>query len=328
MAGTGIIGVPARSGAGGEGASGAVPLWWFLDLGPELRIRELLRQRTERGAAMRDRVLAVGVHLGGRAPVRGVEEDRVVAEAVLAPRFVDEVALDPPLGLDDHARLGAGDGDREAALEVRERLDDALLVEASEQEVEVLQVGRLLAGVAGGADAGLAVEGRDDEAGVVREARGAEERGVRERLDRGVLAEGGAGLGDIREVDGDDGADAQRREDLPHLDELLRVLASDEDHSDPPQNRRIAEGLRGIPVFSSSVLRFCASAVCPLDYFPSRARRWRLVISATPRRATRKISSSTLSSNGCDSAVPCTSMYFPSPVIATFRSTSAFESSS
>ena len=63
-------------------------------------------ERAERAAAVRDRVLLVGGHLGERAAVAvGGHEDRVVAEAVVAARRVGDVPVDDAFG-DDLGAVG------------------------------------------------------------------------------------------------------------------------------------------------------------------------------------------------------------------------------
>src|SRR5438128_1833015 len=93
-------------------------------------------------------------------------EDRVVAEAVLTPRGPHKSAVDP--AFEDLALAVVGPGDGEGADEVGASAGfgvplEHLAVDALHRHAEIL----VLAGPAGGVDAGAAVQRIDAEAAVV-----------------------------------------------------------------------------------------------------------------------------------------------------------------
>ena len=69
---------------------------------------QFLDQFAQRLAAVADGVLAVGGQLGRRAVFALDEEQRVVAEAVLAVRLVEDSAFDRAVGFEEDHRRGAG----------------------------------------------------------------------------------------------------------------------------------------------------------------------------------------------------------------------------
>ncbi len=243
---------------------------------------------------MRQGVLLLGVHLGGGPRLAVRHEDRVVAEAVGPPALPQQVPAHLALGdLSGVTR----DDQHGGALE---RGPAALVGDVGDLGEHQVEVGRVVAaaGPTRAEDARHAVEGVDAQAAVVGDGGLAGGRRDRLGLEQGVGREGLPGLGDLGHVgvgvqpDELDGQ-PQPAEDLAELGDLVRV-ACGQDH--PGHDR------------SASACRWVSSAQPPAARPSSRSSRAR--------------------SNGSRSAVPCTSMYRPSPVITTFMSVSARTSSS
>jgi hypothetical protein len=162
-------------------------------------------QGAEGAAAVRELPFLFGGELGEGEAEGGDEEERVIAEAVSTARSVEDFSCDDALSAEeDLAVTGKG-----------ERADKAggavwVFIEAlEEQRVVAFVFGARfveasVVSVAGGADTGFVVEGRDFEAGVI----GEDERiGLTERvgagLELGIAHEGGCvlnGLGDFFEA--------------------------------------------------------------------------------------------------------------------------------
>ena len=167
---------------------------------------------------------------------------------------------------------------------------DGNAVEALQQERVVIGVGSLWAGIARRMHAGRAAQRVDLEPGIVGEQIAVGEAAVVFRLADGVLFERGAGL--IRRRHG--------------AGKLLHI--------------EIGSGQLKL----SQLPRIRRRAVN--DHLSSNCL-WIATSSPIPCRASASKSASCASSNGVFSAVACTSTNFPAPVITTFISTSACESS-
>ncbi len=107
--------------------------------------------------------------------------------------------------------------------------------ELGEQQVEVGAVVAVLAGPAGGEDAGGAAQDVDAETGVVGDGGQAGGAGQGVRLEQGVLGEGDAGLGDVGDLRIGVGADqfdvqAGVAEDVAEFGDLV-LVAGGEDES-------------------------------------------------------------------------------------------------
>ena len=170
-----------------------------------------------------------------------------------------------------------------------------------EQAAAVVGVGGVGAGVARAEDARAAAEGVDHEAGVVGDHDGVGGRLGAQRggLDPGVLQEGGAGLGAGRSP---------------------RARRS---RSAPASSGSSSATLSRLPVarttFSGRPSRRGAAA--------PTAASWAAVSSRTPASARSSRTSSSAREKVAPSAVACTSTSRPEPVITTFMSDSARESS-
>ncbi len=160
-----------------------------------------------------------------------------------------------------------------------------------------------LAGPARRVNAGRAVQCIDHEAGIV--GKGRQLRGFRgrDRLDRRIGAERLAGFLGLAEAEFACGnrLDAVRRQQFPHLGELAGIVGRDHE---PAGDSTVHERS------DYATASFCKST-----------RR------ATPLRASSISARNSSCENGVFSAVPCTSMMRPSPVMTKLASVSASESS-
>ncbi len=253
---------------------------------------------------MADRVLGLGVQAGVGHGVPLGHEQRVVAEAILTPRRVGEVARhDAQADVFGSVREHRGHGTDETRSAVRFGNVEQL----SQQQFVVVRVGGLRAGPAGGAYAGHAVQRIDLETGVVGERREARRGDTGTGLEQRIAGEGALGLGRDRvgrHVGQSEHLDVRSGfgHDPPQLVQLLAVVCGEYDG--PWQALGQAQP---------------ASA--------ARAARWWSASSAQPASPRASIVSSRPRSNGSPSAVPCTSMNLPSPLITMFMSTSAVTSS-
>src|SRR5439155_15368691 len=152
-------------------------------------------------------------------------------------------------------------------------------------------------------NAGGAVQHIDHEPGII--GKGWQLRGLcrRDRLDRRVGAKRVAGFLGLAEsqVARGNGLDAMRRQQFPHLGELAGIMGRDHKPAgDSTMHDRS----------DYATASFCKST-----------RR------ATPLRASSISARNSSCENGVFSAVPCTSMMRPSPVMTKLASVSASESS-
>src|SRR5262249_13889527 len=138
----------------------------------------------ERAATMAERVLGLGRQLAERATARGIDEDRIVAEAAAAVRRASDPSFAAPVRFDERP---VGPGERERAAKCRPACVVGDVAELLQQQRDVFRVGRVLTGVARRAYARPAAERVDLEAGIVAEDR--QPRPPREvaRLDARVL---------------------------------------------------------------------------------------------------------------------------------------------
>src|SRR2546425_2658807 len=256
--------------------------------------RQARAQLRAREAPVRDAVLLLARELGHRPPVAPDDEDRVVAEALLAARRVADLAdhfaveelaraIRPAERRDTHkARAPVGH-----AVEQREELRVALLRRS------------VLAEEPPAADTGRAPQGEHLEAGVVRDREEAARPRVRARLRLRVLRERRSGLVGLGwhgyEILRRDELEVEALQDLAVLAQLAGIGGADEE---------------SVPVLAH------ASAV-----------RCAVTSSAIPSRESASTRSKSSRVNGRPSAVPCTSMSSPSLVATTFTSASAIESS-
>ena len=115
-----------------------------------------------------------------------VEEQRVVAEPVLAPHALGDEPVHPLLRLEEHG-LSAGHG--QGAREVRAALLAREAAQLLEEEQVAVEVARPLAAEPAGVEAGGAAERVDREAGVVGDGQQPRVARVVQRLEDGVLDE-------------------------------------------------------------------------------------------------------------------------------------------
>ena len=237
---------------------------------------------------------SVGFELGRGAPEVGQKEVRVVAEPAGAARRVDHLALPAALG---DQRLGV--------VGVADEHDDAVIVCAAvgsilqqRDELRVVAlVGLRLAGKPRRMHAGLAVEGRDADPGVVgQRGKLCVPRGV-PRLRERILDERRVRLFGVRHAERAlrHDLDPERREQLAELAELARIGR-------------------------------CEDELLHRLQAPSAARCF-AISSRMPRSASATRDTISTGVNGAPSAVPCSSTKPPAPVITTFMSVSQAESS-
>src|SRR6185436_19375128 len=160
-----------------------------------------------------------------------------------------------------------------------------------------------LAGPARRVNAGRAVQRIDHEAGIVGKGRQLRGFGGGDRLDRRIGAKGVAGFLGLSQTQLTRGnrLDAMRREQFPHLGELAGIVGRDHEPAGDSTVHMQSDYATAI---------FCKST-----------RR------ATPLRASSISARNSSCENGVFSAVPCTSMMRPSPVMSKLASVSASESS-
>ncbi|OEI69225.1 Uncharacterized protein Cus16_1063 [Curtobacterium sp. ER1/6] len=240
---------------------------------------------------MRQRVLL----LAGQLRRRTLRVVRVEYRVVPVPAVADRRRQDLPVPHRLEQVLGAVGGDEgRRADEGRSALDDTLQVPQQQRDVVGVHPGPR---VAGGVDAGRALEGVDRDARVVGERRQPGVRHGRARLDQRVRRVGVAVLDRLRPVVADELDPLAERlaEDPAELDDLALVVRRQDD---------------GAPGHAS----------------PS-ASRWMAASDRLPASPRSSSVSSSARSNGACSAVPCTSMNFPEPVVTMFMSVSAAESS-
>src|SRR3989442_1984635 len=253
--------------------------------GAQLRARE---------AAVRAAVLLLARALRHRPPVAPDDEDRVVAEAPLAPRRVADLAEHRAV---EELALAIRRAQRRHAHEARAPVRHAV---EQREELRVALVGRsVLAEEPPAADAGRATQVEHLEPGVVRDRQEAARPCVRARLRLRVLRERGSGLVGLgrhgREIVRRDELEVEALEDLAVLAQLAGIGGADEEP---------------LPVLAHT-----------------SAARWAVTSSAIPSRESASTRSKSSRVNGRPSAVPCTSMSSPSLVATTFTSASAIESS-
>lgn len=183
---------------------------------------------------MRGGVLLLRAQLGGGPGLACRKEDRVVAEAVLAPGRPGDATR--PLAAHDVLRVGAVTGQRQ-----RRHGDEGgpspfrgQVGELGEDEVEVGLIVAVAAAPPGGEHTRHPVQSLHRQPGVV--GHGGQTAGLRARprFDQRVLLEGRAGLGhlgvlgDVAEADDLDARHALGRQDAPQLGQLLLVARGDE----------------------------------------------------------------------------------------------------
>ena len=231
------------------------------------------------------------------------QERRIIAETGGAARRPDQSSIGAGLDLFEMA-VGPGDAQRgyEMRLALVRRGGAAFLqqtLDPAHRRHEILA----LAGPARREDAGCAVQRIDHEAGIVGKGRQLRRLGGGDRLDRRIGAKrlaGFLGLAEAQFARGN-GFDAMRRQQFPHLGELAGIVGRDHEPA----------GDSTVHVRSDyATAIFCKST-----------RR------ATPLRASSISARNSSCENGVFSAVPCTSMMRPSPVMTKLASVSASESS-
>src|SRR3990170_7526066 len=258
-------------------------------------VAQLLDDEPYRLPAVADPVLLLGGVLGHRLPGPLDEKDRVVPETGRSARDGHDLPFDTPGALRNHPGGEGGGGGAEERSRPRPRKGFQFV----EKHSVVLLVGRLLARVPGGSDARPAGHRVHRQPGVVRDAEDIARLRVMKRLAPRVLRECFSRFARLRYA-----RHVGQRQDLDvplqpqpqqHLDlvDLSPVAGSDQ------QFHRF----RLIHSFWRARMRFPA------------------------RTDASSIPSSSPLVNGFPSAVPCTSLRFPLPVMTTFMSTSAAESS-
>ena len=248
---------------------------------------------------MADGVLDLSGHLSA-GEVTGLSirhEHRIVTEPVLPARLGD----DPPLHRGDLGDLGAIRVDERHR--THEPTTTTLVGKVEglvEQQLEVARVGRLASRPACRTDARHPIEGVNLETGIVGQRRQIGVMGSSSGLDEGVLDEGGAGLlgsrsiTDLRQTDDLD-VSPGRLEGTPQFDQFLGIVGRQHNpaHSVTPR---------------ASDCAALSEAQPPAARSSRSLRRPRL--------------------KGAPSAVPWISTKSPSPLMTTFMSVSARESSS
>src|SRR5438309_9042631 len=287
--------------------------------------------RAHRGAAVIHPMLLGGRELAERAAERRIEEDGVVAESASAARRLADDAVDGAL---DDLLASRQIHQRDDAAEARGAPRGRHAAQALEQQ-------RVAAGVVetGSAEARrvetrLAPEGVDLEPGVVGERARAGRAGGRARLEERVLSIGRAGLFGKRGA-----RDVGQQRDVPRqvaqqLDELA-PLGAIECRDDETAGYRPIEKRHGFPGALRAAWGVWGAISGPPIYCrrntlssrASSARRWSPTSWRMPRSARASRASRRARSKGTCSAVPCTSTNSPPPVMTTFMSTSALESS-
>src|ERR1700730_5124800 len=168
------------------------------------------------------------------------------------------------------------------------------------------------AGPARGEDSGRAVQRADRQSGIIRERRQLRRFRRGHRLDLRIGAKAVAGL--VRFAEAEFARryrlDAMRRQQFAHLGELARIGGRDHELAcdSAVHMLLVYPSASAIPNHATAI--FCKST--------SRA---------TPLRASAISVRNSPSENGVFSAVPCTSMMRPSPVMTKLASVSASESS-
>ena len=160
-------------------------------------------------------------------------------------------------------------------------------------------------------NSGRAVERVDDEAGIVGEGRQLRGLRRRDRLDPRIgdkTVAGLLGLGEA-ELAGRDRLDAMRRKQFPHLGELAGIMGRDHELA-------CDVAVHAFNLCGRGAIRNHATAI----FCKSTSR-------ATPFFASAISARNSSCENGVFSAVPCTSMMRPSPVMTKLASVSASESS-
>ena len=193
---------------------------------------------------MGDRVLLRRAHLRRRPPraARRVlldgHEDRVVAEAALAPGLTQEAALHRALDPRDRRPvIRAGGGQYRRAGEAGGAVGVRHVGDLVQQEAQVRRVVTVAAAPAGGEDAGCAAEHVHAQARVVGDGGQAGDPHQGAGLDLRVGREAEPvlhGLGRAQGAGRDDRARVQpgheRREDRPQLGELAGVVGGQDQH--------------------------------------------------------------------------------------------------
>src|SRR3990170_4235297 len=229
--------------------------------------------------------------LGHRLPGAFDEKDRVVPEAARSARERHDLPFDAPRALRDYP---GGKGRCRYADKCRGPRPGNMLHFFEKHDV-VLLVGRLLARVPGGPYARSASQRLHRQAGIVRDAQDIAFLRVMERLDPRVLREGFPLFARFRYV-----RHVGQRQDR---DVLLQTQ--------PEQHLDLVD-LPPVPGCDQQFHR-------PPFIHSFWTRRIRL----PARSAASSIRSSWSRVNGSPSAVPCTSIRFPLPVMTTFMSTPA-----
>ena len=257
-------------------------------------------------------MLLVARHLAEGERKAVGQEHRVVAEPLGAAWRPHQRAVD--LGL-EFLEMPVRPRDAQRRDEMRLALVRRRRAALAQQRIDARHRGGEIlrrSGPARRMDAGLAAEGIDREARVVRE--GGQARALRGglRLDARIGAEGRAGLVRLgqAELAGRDRQDAVEREQLAHLDELAGIMRRDHQAAaDAAVRGRGVRRRQGCaPAHVTAI--FCRSTSLPM-----------------PLRASASRASSCSSLNGVFSAVPCTSTMLPVPVMTKLASVSASESS-
>lgn len=199
---------------------------------------EVLAQLGNGAGAVADGVFLGLAEFGEGAVVAGGLEDGVVAEAVVTAWLFGDVAFHGAAeDADGFALLGQGEdadeagGGGRAALQAAAGLKTRPPGKLGEEFGDVVGVGGVFAGVAGGMHAGGAAEGVDFEAGVVGDDEAARQKtGGGEGFQCGVFLEGAAGFVDGRLVreGGEVGDFEAGSEDGGELAGLVRVARGEE----------------------------------------------------------------------------------------------------
>ena len=221
---------------------------------------------------------------------RWVVEERVITEAPGAARRIEHLAFHRAFVNTAHF---AAFHQRYRTHESRAPVANA--AQSLEQEPVVVFICGVQTGKACGVDAGGSIERVHHQSGIVGEYRTGRERRVMARFENRILDESDAvfqAFGNLSEVGQSVDFDSGLGRGAPELTKLARVAG-------------------GAPQLHAPIAFFCNST------------NW-----AIPCLASATMCDICDSSNGACSAVPCTSMNLPPPVMTMFISTSARESSS
>src|SRR5579872_1020417 len=259
-------------------------------------------------AQRRQAVFFDGSHLAKSASMSVGQKHRIIAEAGFPARRPYQCAVNARLDFFD---VTVGPGDAKRGNEMRFALRRFPRAALGQEPLDPAHRGVEIFGRSGPArriDAGRAVKRFDDEAGIIGEGGELCGAGCGLRLDPGIGRKALAGLFGLREmkIAGRNRRDAMGREQLAHLGELAGIMGGDHE---------LTTDTTGHASIHLSERTYATAIFCKSTSF------------ATPFCASAISARNSSCENGVFSAVPCTSMMRPSPVMTKLASVSAEESS-